>query len=123
MVSSAEVNFRSRDNVLEELSRSHLVDALQASSADAGAANAAFQAGYFALISSLSQDEVGSYQDHPNVEAAILGARRLGLTPDDLEMAGKDAADYYSPAARSDQDFRRQLEWARRARVAAGWAE
>lgn len=123
MVSSAATNFQPRDAVLEKLSRTHLADALQASSANADAAGAAFQAGYFALMSSLSPDELGAFMDHPNVEAAVLGAQRLQLTPDDLAIAREDAANYYSPAAWSDVDVRRQVEWARRTRAAAGWPE
>lgn len=123
MDSSTATYPQSRDAVLEKLSRTHLADALQASCADAGAAGAAFQAGYFALMASLSPDEVGSFMDHPNVEAAVLGAQRLQLTPDDLDIAQEDAANYYSPAARSDDDVRRQVEWARRVRAAAGWPE
>lgn len=123
MDSSDETNCQARDVVLEQLSRSHLADALQASVADASAANAAFQSGYFALMASLSPDEGGSFEDHPNVEAAVLGAQRLGLKPDDLNSAREDAAGYYSPTLRSDDEVRRQLEWARRARAAAGWPE
>lgn len=123
MDSSTATNLQSRDAVLEKLSRTHLADALQAPSANAGATGAAFQAGYFALMSSLSADEVGAFMDHPNVEAAVLGAHRLQLTTDDLAIAREGAVNYYSPEAQSDHDVRRQVEWARRVRAAAGWPE
>lgn len=123
MDSSTSMSSQSRDAVLERLSRSHLSDAMQAPSGDLGASQAAYQAGYFALMSSLSPEEVGSFLDHPNVEAAALGAQRLGLSQGDLDTAREDATGYYSPAARSLQEVRRQMEWARRARAAAGWAE
>jgi len=123
MDSSTAMKFRPRDDVLEQLSRSHLADAVQASSADACAANAAFQAGYFALMASLSPDEVGSFDDHPNTEAAALGAQRLQLSSDDVDAAREGAADYYSPAARADRRVQRLLEWAGRVRAAAGWTK
>ena len=123
MGSSPSMSLRSRNDVLEQLSRSHLVHAQEASSASAGAANAAFQAGYCALMASLSPDEVSSFADHPNATAAVMGAQRLHLVVDDLDMARDGASDYYSPAARSDREVKLQVDWARRARAAAGWPE
>lgn len=122
MVTSAGIDAPTRNASLEQQSSSHLSRALQATSADTGAVNAAFMAAYCALLASLSPDEVHAIADHPDPYAAGLGAKRLSLGSDDQLNAEEGAAAYYSPVPPSEVTLRRQIALARRARVAAGWS-
>lgn len=117
-----DANRLTRSEVLERHSRSQLARALQATSGDAASVNAAFQAGYIALMSALSVPEVASYGDHPNRNAASLGAQRLQLSPEDRSLAQDGASTYYSPAPRSTSELKQHVRWARRVRAAAHWA-
>jgi hypothetical protein len=107
----------SRNEALEHQSREHLQFAL-----DSGQTDAAYQAGYFALMSALSTDEVSTFADHPSAAAAALGAERLQLQRDDCVLAEEGAAGYYSPKPASGQPLSAHVAWARRARAAAGWS-
>jgi len=122
MVTSPAIDAPTRNASLEQQSSSHLSRALQATSADTGAVNAAFMAAYCALLASLSPDEVRAIADHPDPHAARVGAKRLSLAVDDQVSAEEGAATYYSPEPQTDVTLRRQIALARRARVAAGWS-
>jgi hypothetical protein len=76
------------------------------------AAAAAYQAGYFALMTALSAAEVRRFQDHPNAAAAVLAASRLGTTSTVRDLAIGGATALYAP----DTDSLRGARW-------AGWAE
>ncbi|OWQ93661.1 hypothetical protein CDN99_04170 [Roseateles aquatilis] len=117
-----DADILARSEALERQSCSLLGRALQATSGDAVSVNAAYQAGYIALMSALSVSEVGSYSDHPNKTAAALGAQRLRLSPEDQLLARDGASTYYSPATRSTSELKQHVGWARRARAAADWA-
>ena len=107
---------------LNRQSRDYLRLALEAPPGDATAAGAAYQAGYFALVSTLSTDELRGFGDHPNAKAATLGAQRLRLPLADQALAETGAATYYAPDADVAAVLDDYVAWARRVRVAAGWA-
>jgi len=85
------------------------------------AASSAIQAGYCAVLSMLSSEEILSHPDHPNGRAAALGAVRLGLSPEDQTFGEQAAANFYAPHPERLWSFDECLGWARRARMAAGW--
>jgi len=110
-----------RLKVLERHSAAHLAAALRAPSGDVCAPRDAYQAGYVALMSTLSEEEVRSIADHPNPDAAVRATDRLGLSSEDREHAAAGAASYYSPETSMERPLSEQIEWARRVRTAAGW--
>lgn len=61
------------------------------------AAAAAYQAGYFALMTVLAAAEVQQFQDHPSPEAAELAAERLGTTATVRRRAIEGATALYAP--------------------------
>jgi hypothetical protein len=122
MRSSTGPSHPTRVEVLERHSRSYLARALEATSGDAVSVNAAYLAGYTALMSTLSLEEMRSYSDHPNSAAAALGAQRLQLGPEDQLLAQHGASTYYSPATRSTSELKQQVAWALRVRAAVRWA-
>lgn len=85
------------------------------------ASSSAIQAGYCALLSTLSMDEVRAHLDHPSGRAAALGTERLGLSPEDRAFGVRVAENFYGPHPDQLWSFEQCLAWAQRARAAAGW--
>lgn len=112
----------SRLAALDRQSRDHLRHAQEAAAGSLTAAGAAYQAGYFALVSTLSTNELSGFGDHPNAKAAAVAAQRLQLPPADQALAETGAATYYAPDADVAAVLDDYVAWARRVRVAAGWA-
>lgn len=81
----------------------------------------AYLSGYLALLSAVSAKEVRPIADHPHAEAALLGAKRLGLDLRDRAFAQSLATNYYNPTGMNEPFLFEVLAWARRARTAAGW--
>jgi len=108
---------------LRQQSDDHLASASAAAARAelALAASSAIQAGYCAVLSVLSSDEIRSHPDHPDSGAAVLGATRLGLLPEDQLFAEQAAKNFYAPNPERLWSFDQCLVWAKRARVAAGW--
>ena len=111
----------SRTAALDRQSRDHLRLAQEASPGDLTAVSAAYQAGYFALVTTLSTAEMSAFGDHPNAKAAARAAQRLQLSLADQALAETGAATYYLPHADVAllDDY---VAWAGRVRAAAGWA-
>lgn len=112
----------SRIDALDRQSQDYLRQALNTPPADPTAVIAAYQAGYLALLSALSADEVAVVVDHPSPSAAVLAARRLQLLAEDRALAAEGAAGYYSPTPGMGLPLAEHIAWARRVRVAARWA-
>lgn len=112
----------SRLEALDRQSQDYLRMAIDSASADAGAAGAAYQAGYFALMSALSTEEVVLFVDHPSAGAASLAAKRLQLSTEDRAVAEQGAANYYAPQSERGSPLHDRIAWARRVRAAAHWA-
>lgn len=87
----------------------------------ASAAAAAFQAGYCALLSALSAEELREFQDHPSASAAALSAERLQLTPAEQAQAEFGAGGYYAADQAAFRLLDDWLVWASRVRTARGW--
>ncbi|WP_374567964.1 hypothetical protein [Ideonella sp.] len=85
------------------------------------AASSAIQAGYCAVLSVLSAEEIRTVPDHPNGQAMALGAVRLGLLPEDQLFGEQAAENFYAPHPEQLWSFDDCLGWAGRARAAAGW--
>ena len=107
---------------LDRQSRDHLRFAQEAAPGDLTAVGAAYQAGYFALVSTLSTDEMSAFDDHPNAKAAAVAAQRLQLPLADQALAEAGAATYYAPHADMALILDDYVGWAQRVRAAAGWA-
>lgn len=106
---------------LDSQSQEFLRMALASTAADVEARTAAYQSGYFALLSALSVDEIRLMGDHPSAKAAALAAQRLQLLPPDQALASDGAAAYYSPDSMLGTAAG-LVAWARRVRAAARWA-
>jgi hypothetical protein len=113
---------QTRIAALDRQSRDYLRLAQEAAPGALTAAGAAYQAGYFALVSALSPDEMSAFGDHPNAKSAALGARRLRLPLPDQALAEAGATTYYAPDADVAAVLDDYVAWARRVRAAAGWA-
>lgn len=107
---------------LERQSTAHLEHAsnvLWPNPSVAGAA--AFEAGYFALMSAVTPEELRQFAEHPSVAAAEKAAARLGLSKPDSDMARQGAADFYAPGRLRFAEAFAWFEWAARVRRSAGW--
>lgn len=62
------------------LSDTYMSDAATGLLSPRGSADSAFDAGYFALLSVLTEDERAAMQ-HPSEQAVVLASQRLGLDP------------------------------------------
>ena len=113
------------NQAFRRMSDDYLQLAMAAAPLDVGAGDAstAFQAGYFALLSALEAAELTQLGDHPNAQVARLGAERLGLTVDDRAFAEEVATCYYASNLSDLVQLSVCLDWARRARQAAGWGD
>lgn len=89
--------------------------------ASTGPSAAAFQAGYFALLSALGDEERRALQDHPNSAAARLAAHRLALGAADQQLAEMGARVYYRQDLAESASLADWLAWAARVRMAAGF--
>ena len=76
------------------------------------AAAAAYEAGYFALMTALTAAEVREFRDHPNAAAAELAVARLNTTATVRRLAIEGATAFYAP----DAGVLREPNW-------VGWAE
>lgn len=111
----------SRQAALARASDAYLSEAVRCPTADS--ASLAFQAGYFALLSALKGDEQVAFSDHPNPDAALLGAKRLSLSQDDQNLAELGTRMYYQPADLSRiVSLDEWIGWAMRVRAVAGLA-
>lgn len=108
-----------RMQALDRQSQDYLRMAMDKAATPSAANAAAYQAGYFALMSALSVEEVGLAVDHPSANAAGLAARRLQLSTADQTLAEKGASAYYSPQPEHDPPLSDRIAWARRVRAAA----
>lgn len=108
-----------RQQSLHRQSDDHLRDALAASVGSP--AQAFFQAGYLALLASLSAEEVKSFQDQPNAGAVALAASRISLSLTDQALGEHGARSYYSEDRSEFGSIDTWSAWAIRARRAVGW--
>ena len=84
----------------------------------------AFEAGYIALISALTADEVaGIKEDHPSVWLIGEAVARLNdrVNTQDSEFGVRTAKERYSSKVTSRQDADAAHFWAKRMRAAVGW--
>jgi len=84
-------------------------------------AQAFFQAGYVALLATLSADEVKTFPDQPNAAAVALAAGRVPLALTDQALAERGVRTYYSPDPLGFGSAEEWSAWAARARQAVGW--
>ncbi len=80
----------------------------------------AVNAGYLALLTALTLDECPT-EDHPIAWLAELGAFRLAMTYADAMLAASFARNYYQLPEVTDESVAATIDWARRARKAAGF--
>lgn len=108
---------------LRRQSDDHWKFALQASARgrSSSATGSAYQAGYCALLSVLSADEIQALADHPSAAAASLSATRLHLKPDVQALAERGAAGYYTADHAAFNSPAEWFDWAEQVRRAAGW--
>lgn len=111
----------SRTEAPDQQSQDYLLLALESTATGRSAADAAYQAGYLALISALRANEVAAVVDHPSAAVTKVAAQRLQLQSGDQALAAAAAAGYYSPAQGTGQRLAEQIAWARRIRIAARW--
>lgn len=113
-----QVDEDARHTALKRQSDDHLQFAFRGGPS---AATAAFQAGYCALLSTLSAAELAAFPDHPNATAAALSAERLQLTSTEQVQAQLGACGYYAADQASFGSVEEWLVWASRVRTARGW--
>lgn len=83
-----------------------------------GAINAAFDSGYFVLLSVLPEDVAGAAQEHPRVDLVRNASLALRLSKADRVAAEDLATSYYS--VRQSMSLHDCVRWAKRVRIAAG---
>lgn len=80
----------------------------------------AVNAGYLALLTAFTLDECPT-EDHPIAWLAELGAFRLAMTYADAMLAASFARNYYRAPELTNEAVAATIDWARRARKAAGF--
>jgi hypothetical protein len=83
------------------------------------AAAAAYEAGYFALMTALTAAEVRLFQDHPSAVAAELAAARLGTTAAVQRLAIEGATALHAPESGALRGSG-WVDWARHLRRIVG---
>lgn len=102
----------SRKEQLLKVAAEQMHDACSPGMREASRATLAFDAGYLALLASISQDVASAVADHPCPRLAEAGARALDLREEDVNIAVTLARTRYS----LERPFSTAvvMDWARR---------
>jgi hypothetical protein len=114
------------DNVKTSLSRrerllalgmTHLCEARTGALSKGGAVNAAFDAGYLALLAAVPDEQARAGFDHPNAAMASEGCHLLGVSRSDTQITLRLVEAYYDGTL-GTFDVADTLAWAERMRSA-----